>query len=37
MKFIKSVTLMGTAVLMGFAAGEALAGGSHNPDTLKVA
>ena len=28
---------MGTAVLMGFAAGEALAGESHNPDTLKVA
>ena len=37
MKFIKTVTLMGTAVLMGLAAGDTYAAGSHDPDTLKVA
>ena len=37
MKFFKTVTLMGTAVLMGLAAGNAYAGGTHDPDTLKVA
>ena len=37
MKFLKTVALMGTAVLMGLAAGNAYAGGSHDPDTLKVA
>ena len=37
MKFFKAVTLMGTAVLMGLAAGNAYAGGTHDPDTLKVA
>ncbi|MBI11237.1 MAG: phosphate ABC transporter substrate-binding protein [Rhodospirillaceae bacterium] len=37
MKFIKAVTLMGTAVLMGMAAGDTYAAGSHDPSTLKVA
>lgn len=37
MKFIKTVTLMGTAVLMGLAAGDTYASGSYDPDTLKVA